>query len=419
MRQALSPHFYVSATLLVTAGSLFLFHLLGLEWGYIFLPVLALAVLYGLVYFIRQCRRGGLYHIDGNIEPAQLLRRAIARYLVWLVVLYGGYQFYLFTPWYNNWQHQTTQQLFADFLHIYLWAGIPYFALTLTFKASRREDFYDPAIRMLHVLRQIGRQLWQRLRHGNDHTPLLRVLHRPYNRKVFLNLVMRAYFLPVMVEQVGPASVNTLQSLYAGLDGSQIMSWVLAGIAMLWLMDILNASVAYAMESRWLENRSRSIDLTLGGWLVCLSSYPPLNEATGTLFAFAPFVATGQPDDLVYVSIGLLYALKIAEALLLGVHIYTDVSLGPSVANITLKKLQTRGMYGFIRHPGTVTKLLFWLLQSAFYRQFWTARFLFGYLGWGTLYVLRALTEERHLSKFAEYREYRKKVKYRFIPGIW
>ncbi|HEX22621.1 MAG TPA: hypothetical protein ENH21_04245, partial [Chromatiales bacterium] len=154
MRQSLPPHFYVSATLLVTAGSLLLFHLLGLEQGYIFLPVLALAVLYGLVYFIRQCRSGGIYHINGNIEPARLLRRAIARYLVWLVVLYGGYQFYLFTPWYNNWQHQTTQQLFADFLHIYLWAGIPYFALTLTFKASRREDFYDPAIRTLHVLRQ-------------------------------------------------------------------------------------------------------------------------------------------------------------------------------------------------------------------------------------------------------------------------
>lgn len=76
-------------------------------------------------------------------------------------------------------------------------------------------------------------------------------------------------------------------------------------------------------------------------------------------------------------------------------------------------------MYGLIRHPGTTTKLLFWLLQAALYRQFWSARHLFGYLGWGLLYVLRALTEERHLSKFAEYRAYRKKVKYRFIPGLW
>lgn len=81
-------------------------------------------------------------------------------------------------------------------------------------------------------------------------------------------------------------------------------------------------------------------------------------------------------------TLAVLYGLKIAEALLLGMHIYTDVSLGPSVANITLKKLQTRGMYGLIRHSGTITNLLFWLLQSAFYRQFWTVKFLFSYLGW-------------------------------------
>ncbi len=213
MKQALSPHFYVSATLLVSAGSLALHLLFTLPKGAIFLPVLALATLYALVYFIRQCHGDGIYTIDGGIDPAQLLRRAIARYLVWLVVLYGGYQFYLFTPWYNNWQHQTTQQLFGDFLDIYLWVGIPYFALTLTFKASRREDFYDPAIRMLHVLRQIGRQFWRRLRHGNTRTPLLlHVLHRPYNRKIFLNLLMRAYFLPVMVEQVGLACCSPSRS---------------------------------------------------------------------------------------------------------------------------------------------------------------------------------------------------------------
>lgn len=419
MQAALSPHFYVSSTLLVTAASLAVFHLLGLHQDYVFLPVLGLAAVYALAYFIRQCRRHGEFFIDGGMEPTQLLRRALARYLVWLVVLYGGYQFYLAAPWYGGWEHQSTHRLFADFLRVYLWAGLPYFALTLTFKASKREDFYDPAIRMLHVLRQIGRQLWRRLRHGDTAVPLLRVLRRPYNRKVFLNLLMRAYFLPVMVEQVAPASMNTLQNLYAGLDGGRLTAWLLAIVAMLWLMDIFNAAVAYALESRWLENRSRSIDLTVGGWLVCLSCYPPLNEATGSLFAFAPFVASGQPGDLVYADLDLLFVLKIAEAGLLAVHIYSDVSLGPSVANITLKKLQTRGMYGLVRHPGTSTKLGLWLLQSAFYRQFWTAKFLFGYLGWGTIYVLRALTEERHLSKFAEYRAYRKKVRHRFIPGIF
>jgi len=35
------------------------------------------------------------------------------------------------------------------------------------------------------------------------------------------------------------------------------------------------------------------------------------------------------------------------------------------------------------------------------------------------IYTVRALTEERHLMKDPEYRAYCKKVKYRFIPGVF
>ena len=99
-------------------------------------------------------------------------------------------------------------------------------------------------------------------------------------------------------------------------------------------------------------------------------------------------------------------------------HIYIDVGLGPSVANITLKKLQTRGPYALVRHPGTTTKLLFWFTVAFGYSEFWSAPFILGYLGWAALYIARALTEERHLRQHAEYRAYQQKVRYRFIPGV-
>jgi protein-S-isoprenylcysteine O-methyltransferase Ste14 len=140
---------------------------------------------------------------------------------------------------------------------------------------------------------------------------------------------------------------------------------------------------------------------------------------TGSLFAFAPYIATNQIEDLIFSGPGLFYVAKIVEILLLTAHIYSDVSLGPSGANITLKKLQTRGPYGLIRHPGTTTKLLLWLIQAIIYKKFWTAKIIIGYIGWGTVYVLRAFTEERHLKKFAKYREYCKKVKHRFFPGLF
>lgn len=410
---ALSPHFYVTTNVLITAGSLYAMSQLGLSEGYFFLPVIALGAGYALLYFIRQCKQTHThFYIEDSSNVEQLFRRALARYLVWLVVLYGGYQFYLLVPLFSG---HSAHSLFEDFLHWYLWLGIPYFAITLTLKASRHEDFYDPAIRFIHVFKQI---ILRSLR-GDSPRSIFHVLRRPYNRKVFLNLLMRAYFIPVMVEQITPTATSTLTLIYREIDGHDFLGMLILISAALWLIDIINATVAYTLESRWLENRSRSIDLTLGGWLVCLGSYAPLNEITGSVFAFAPYVASNRLDDLLINSLGFFYAFKTVEIIFLATHIYTDTSLGPSVANITLKKLQTRGPYALIRHPGTTTKLLFWLLQSIFYKKFWTLKYLFGYFGWGVIYVLRALTEERHLKKFSEYRDYMKKVKYRFFPGIF
>ncbi len=413
---ALRPHFYVSTNLLVTAGSVYAISLFGLHQDYFFLPVLVLAVAYALLYFVRQCRDGhSHFHIDQSLSVESLFRRALARYLVWLVVLYGGDQLYQLIPLYAGPEHDSTHQFFDIFLHWYLWLGLPYFALTLTFKASRTEDFYDPAVRFIHM----GKQMLLRTLRGDSTHSIFYVLHKPYNRKVFLNLLMRAYFIPVMVEQIIPTAMNTLDLLYRQLTDYQWLTLFFMLSAMLWLLDVINAAVAYTLESRWLENRSRSVDLTPGGWLVCLSVYFPLNEVTSSLFTFAPFVASGRIDDLLIGSVTFFYVVKVLELGIQVCHIYSDTSLGPSVANITLKKLQTRGPYALIRHPGTTTKLLLWLVQSAIYRKFWTMKVLFGYFMWGVIYVLRALTEERHLSKFAEYQAYRKKVKYRFIPGLF
>jgi protein-S-isoprenylcysteine O-methyltransferase Ste14 len=44
---------------------------------------------------------------------------------------------------------------------------------------------------------------------------------------------------------------------------------------------------------------------------------------------------------------------------------------------------------------------------------------LWGIVGWGTIYFLRSITEERLLSKDPDYVAYCKKVKYRFIPGVY
>jgi protein-S-isoprenylcysteine O-methyltransferase Ste14 len=420
---ALPPHYYMAANLVVTVCSLMLFYKLGINEKYIFLPVLALGIVYALLYLIRQCGKQGhtytRFSIDKNIDLNLLLRRSVIRYLVWLVVIILGYQFYLLTPTYNTIKYSITHRLFEDFLYWYLWLGIPYFTLTLTFKSSRIEDFYDPAIRFLHVGKQISQQILLRLSGRNSHRSVFHVLRKQYNRKVFLNLISRAIFIPAMVGQFSPTLATVFRTFYQEPNNNQFLLILFLLVAVLWLSDVFTACVAYLLESRWLENRSRSIDLNITGWFVCLLAYYPINDFTSSIFAFAPFIVTNNINDLVINQPSLVYASKIFELILLGCVVYCDVSLGTSGANITLKKLQTKGLYGIVRHPGYTSKVLMWLVKSIIYKKFWTAKYLLGSIAWVIIYMLRALTEERHLKKFVEYREYCKKVKHRFFPGLF
>jgi len=244
-------------------------------------------------------------------------------------------------------------------------------------------------------------------------------LSKPYNRKVLLNLVMRAYFIPFMVVQVYANMNNAIRFSADDFQGYNLMAILLWLSSLLWFMDALCASAGYSIESRWAENRSRSIDMTVGGWLVCMACYEPFNQVTGTLFPFGPLIANMAPQSFAFADQPAIYIFKVVEIVLLLALVYSDLSLGPSGVNITLKRLQTRGPYGVIRHPGTVCKLSLWWLQTAFYAQFWMSpQLIIGHLAWNALYVMRALTEERHLRQHAEYREYMKRVKYRFIPGL-
>jgi protein-S-isoprenylcysteine O-methyltransferase Ste14 len=414
MHHNISPHVYVAATLSTALAFFALFMQWGYQPEYFYAPILTLAVVYGLINLLHQHRGLSEFRIDSRPDFAKLLQRALARYLVWLPIFYIAAHAYRMVPYYNSMGAQPTLRFFDAMLNLYLAGGLPYFLLTLTFKSSRVEDFYDPAVRIIHIVKQtVYRTFLSDGRHS-----LLPVFKKRYNRKVLLNLAMRAYFIPIMVHQVYThldQSVTFAAFRFNDYSFFTITLWL---IAFLWLCDVINASVAYTIESRWLENRTRSIDLSITGWVVCLLCYYPLNGITGSLFPFAFLVVDSHINSLVVPELGFFYAVKLLEVSLLALHIYIDVSLGTSVANISLKKLQTTGPYGVVRHPGTTTKLVFWFLISACYSAFWSWPIILGQLAWSTLYVARALTEERHLRQHEEYRAYMGKVRYRFIPGL-
>jgi protein-S-isoprenylcysteine O-methyltransferase Ste14 len=102
------------------------------------------------------------------------------------------------------------------------------------------------------------------------------------------------------------------------------------------------------------------------------------------------------------------------------------VCFGLRFSNLTHRGIISRGPYAIVRHPAYAAKNFSWwcvMLPSVLW-EIWTQRSaapllqVVGMVLMSGIYFCRAITEERHLSRDQEYRNYMKKVPYRFIPGV-
>jgi protein-S-isoprenylcysteine O-methyltransferase Ste14 len=96
--------------------------------------------------------------------------------------------------------------------------------------------------------------------------------------------------------------------------------------------------------------------------------------------------------------------------------IVTLVALGKSFGIlIAVREVKSSGIYSIVRHPMYATDIL---LRIGFVISH-VNNFTIIMLVLSTLcYCYRAMLEERFLSHFPEYREYKERVRYRFIPFV-
>jgi len=102
-------------------------------------------------------------------------------------------------------------------------------------------------------------------------------------------------------------------------------------------------------------------------------------------------------------------------ALMLG--ILTQINLGRSFGIlIARRRIKTNFFYGLVRHPMYLTDILLKIGMVLKMPSLPNG----GVLALGVAcYVYRAILEEKFLARNPEYREYMKKVKYRFVPWIF
>lgn len=181
------------------------------------------------------------------------------------------------------------------------------------------------------------------------------------------------------------------------------------------LLDLSLCVIGYLFTFRLFDTQVKSAEPTLLGWAAALACYPPFNR---TLDAYLPYGGGGHPwMDLAAGRPWLWASWGAAILVLVWIYVWATVAFGLRFSNLTNRGILCHGPYAWVRHPAYISKNLSWWLVAAPFMRDWGD--CLRLLGWNAVYTLRALTEEAHLSNDPHYREYVKKVPWRFIPGVW
>ena len=218
----------------------------------------------------------------------------------------------------------------------------------------------------------------------------------------FLFLLVKIFFLPLMI--------NFFYNNYYSLLNYQSLAWYPLIFTLMFTIDTLVFSFGYAFEFKALKNVVKSVEPTFFGWFVAIICYPPFNSWVGN------YIPWGANDYVQFWSPTWTIIMRGGVIFLLIIYVWATVALGPKASNLTNRGIVSRFPYSIIRHPAYISKNLIWWLTLL---PVISLPFALGMLFWTVIYFFRAITEERHLSQDPDYIQYKKKVKYKFIPFIY
>ncbi|MBI3797976.1 MAG: hypothetical protein HY268_13550 [Deltaproteobacteria bacterium] len=314
---------------------------------------------------------------------------------------------YHFHPYYHRPFFSVFQ---AILINIYLWfCLVGFFYVWLTYRRRRRgrDDFSDTGLLALSLVRHS----WRAIR-SHSWVPWRRYW-RSLRVKLLLRIVgIKFFFVPLMIVFLA-GHVTDAHRLWQQADPSTSgLEWGMAlTYQLVFLCDTAVALVGYSFESLWLKNKTRSVDSTWSGWLVCLMCYPPFSDTAGV---YLPLAEGGNALGFGNVTLLVLRGLALIS---FAIYLWATLALGVRFSNLSNRGIIARGPYRWVRHPAYICKNLAWWMEklptvAGFHN-------VLPLLAWNLVYVLRGLTEERHLRADPTYRAYCEQVRYRFIPGVW
>jgi protein-S-isoprenylcysteine O-methyltransferase Ste14 len=258
----------------------------------------------------------------------------------------------------------------------------------------------------------------------------LRSAFSPAAKQAGLALLLKFFFAPLMINwclnhmaDMSNSIMQVFDGLRAGVTGRELFDTSLfwACFQLILFVDTLLFTLGYIIEVPALNNRIRSVDPTFFGWFICLICYPPFNDFTGRFLEW-------QSNDFPHFESSTFHFIaNITLLTSLAIYSSASVALGFKASNLTNRGIVSHGPYSVVRHPAYAAKNFAWWIGAmpTLYFAFAsgsarTASYaLLAMCGWTTIYVLRAITEERHLLLLDNgYAQYMARVKWRFIPGV-
>ncbi len=221
-----------------------------------------------------------------------------------------------------------------------------------------------------------------------------------------LGWLIKGFFFPLMFTYMCNDIVKFMNYDFGKL--SHFGTWFDLIHDFLYFIDVGIVSMGYLISMRVTDTHLRSAEPTMLGWSVALLCYQPFWSLAGRNYlAYDTDLKWGAwlwSQPLVYGVWGTTILLLTA------VYVWATVIFGGRFSNLTNRGIITNGPYRYTKHPAYIAKnLSWWMISVPFVVQgsaAETIRHCLLLLMLNVVYLMRAITEERHLSKDPAYLAY-------------
>ncbi|CAA0124073.1 Uncharacterised protein [Halioglobus japonicus] len=331
--------------------------------------------------------QGGRYSVNINSRSAMNVPRVLVKLLglaatLWLIV--GIYSLF---PEYRGAFYAKYYAALRTLAPWWLALAVPYFFWMDSRSGGERDGYWHAG--------QVVLLRWQNV-----------------DRKILgqhlLGWTVKLFFLPLMFVFLS-GKVHYFRAYHFEIVFLNFKSFYDFIFDFLFYIDLLIAFTGYLCTFKATDSHIRSTEPTLLGWVVAIMCYQPFWSFFSS--RYINYQAGGASwgkwlwdYTAVYVTWGSIILV------LIGIYVWASLAFGIRFSNLTHRGILTNGPYRYCKHPAYVSKCLSWWLISMPFMVNSTAdeslRHCLLLLLLNTIYLLRARTEERHLSQDPDYCEY-------------